>query len=143
MNHFRFTIPGQPPSWNQSYRHRTIEVGGKRVSRLFKDKSVKAWQDDVVMITRAARPTGFAPRNRIIVGYQMYLAAKLDADNVFKMANDAIARGLGVNDSRFWPVTLHHQSNSKDPRLVILVFDGDFWFPTICANTPEAPMINE
>ncbi len=140
MNHFRFTIPGQPPSWNQSYRHRTIEVDGRRVSRLFKDKSVKTWQDDVTMIVRAAKPSTFAPKNKIIVGYQMYLGVRLDADNVMKMLNDAIARGLKVNDSRFLPVTLHHQTNSPDPRLVVLVFDADFWFPTICANTPEAPV---
>jgi Holliday junction resolvase RusA-like endonuclease len=147
---FQFTIPGQPPSWNQSYRHRTVglvdkhgqpvlgsDLQPKRVSRLFKNKDVKAWQASVEMIARAAKPTGFAPKNQVVVGYHMYLERGLDADNVMKMLNDAIAKGIGVNDSRFLPVTLHKQSGVKNPRVVVIVADHNAWYATITANVPD------
>jgi len=141
---FQFTIPGQPPSWNQSYRHRTItlkdahgqpvlgnDLQPKKVSRLYKEQDVKTWQASVEMIARAAKPSGFAPRHQVVVGYQMYLERGLDADNVMKMLNDAIAKGIGVNDSRFLPVTLHKQSGVKNPRVVVIIADHDVFYATI------------
>lgn len=154
-NHFRFTIPGQPPSWNASYRMRKARIRDKfgqpvlgpdlkpkTVTRMFKTQDVVDYQNGVQMLTRAARPTGFAPKDQVIIGYQFYLGKSIDCDNVMKAVNDAVAKALGINDARFWPVTLHRQTGVPDPRVVIYVFDGTFWFPTICANDERAAIFD-
>ena len=150
-NHFRFTIPGQPPSWNSSYRMRKARIRDKfgqpvlgpdlkpkTATRLFKTQEVVTYQEGIQYLVKASRPKGFDPKEQVIIGYQFYLGRSIDCDNVMKAVNDAIAKGLGINDAKFWPVTLHKQTGVKDPRVVIMVFDGRFWFPTVAANTGEA-----
>jgi hypothetical protein len=74
---FQFTIPGQPPSWNQSYRHRTItlkdahgqpvlgnDLQPKKVSRLYKEADVKTWQAQVAMIAELPSPLRLRRRTR-------------------------------------------------------------------------------
>lgn len=139
VTHFHFRVPGQVPSWNKSYRMRKAKVTGahgqpvigddlrqKTVSRLFKTDEARAYQDGVQMIARTAKPTGFDPKHQIIVAYEFEMGRATDADNCMKMLNDAIAKALGVNDSRFLPVTLSLQSGSKDPCVKVYVFDADY-----------------
>lgn len=145
-NHFRFTVPGQPVSWNASYRMGKRKVTDKfgqpvfndqmqqkTISRQFKTDEARAYQDGVQMIVKAAKPGDFNPKHQIIVGYQFHLARSMDCDNIMKMMNDALAKALGVNDSRFLPVTLMKQIGCKVPSVTVLVFDAVYWFPTVSA----------
>lgn len=147
VNHFRFTVDGQPVSWNASYRMRQAKVTDKHgqpvlgndlrqktISRMFKTDEARAYQDGVQMIAQAAKPSGFAPPSQIIIGYQFRLGRALDMDNAIKMLNDAIAKALGVNDSRFLPVTLSLETGSSHPSVTIFVFDADHWMPVVVPN---------
>lgn len=132
---FTFTVPGQPMSWNRSYRNRMMVVRdrlgvpviskhGKPVQRAtqYKTEEAKAWQDGVKLICRAAKPSDFNP-TQIIVAYDFVLARDIDCDNVLKMANDAIAQAIGLNDKFFYPVVLSKISGSKDPHIMATVYD--------------------
>lgn len=140
MTHFHFRVPGQPVSWNRSYRMGKRKVTDKHgqpvygndmqqktISRQFKTDEARSYQDGVQMIARTAKPTGFDPKHQIIVAYEFELARAMDSDNTQKMLNDAIAKALGVNDARFLPVTLSLQSGSKDPCVRVYVFDADHY----------------
>lgn len=83
------------------------------------------YQDAVTTLTKIARPLGFQPTGQLLICYQMFLARNIDADNVLKLTNDAIAKAIGINDSRFLPVVLHKSSGNTQPRLVISIFDAN------------------
>jgi hypothetical protein len=44
-----------------------------------------------------------------------------------KAINDAVARGLEINDTRLLPVTLGKQSGEKSPCVIIHLFDAKHW----------------
>jgi hypothetical protein len=126
-------------SWNRSYRNRTVTVkdrvgqvvrtaGGRPVTRAgtYKTEEAQVWQDGVRMIARAAKPTGFSPAT-IIVAYDFVLARDIDCDNVMKMANDAIAKAIDLNDKFFYPVVLSKVTGSKDPHIKVAVYDRAQW----------------
>jgi Holliday junction resolvase RusA-like endonuclease len=138
VTQFSFRVPGQPPSWNTSYRMRKANVKDrfgqpvigddlrkKTVSRLFKTDEARSYQDGVQMIARTARPSGFAPKGQIVVAYTFMLKRDMDCDNIMKMLNDAIAKALGVNDSRFLPVVLGKGTGVQEPFVSVAIFDED------------------
>ncbi len=47
---------------------------------------------------------------------------KRDADNLLKLSLDAIAAGLGVDDSRFLPRIMSRELDRKNPRIEVRVF---------------------
>jgi Holliday junction resolvase RusA-like endonuclease len=96
---FRFTVPGTPPSGN----HLTDDINKRLPDGTFirsrrKKPGVEAYQAGFTKIARTAKKTGFAPKNQIIVAYEMVLHGKSDVDNVMKACNDALALALEVND---------------------------------------------
>jgi Holliday junction resolvase RusA-like endonuclease len=137
---FRFTVPGQPVSWNASYRmgkrkvtdrHGQPVFGNdmqqKTISRQFKTAEARAYQDGVQMIAAAAKPNSFNPQHLIIVAYEFELSRMMDCDNIMKMLNDSIAKALGVNDSRFLPTVLTKIGASKHPQVTVRIFDNDLF----------------
>lgn len=132
---FTFTVPGQPMSWNRSYRNKMMVVRdrlgvpvinkhGKIMQRAtqYKTQAAKNWQTEVAYRARHAKPPDFEA-SQIIVAYDFILARDIDCDNVLKMANDAIAAAIGLNDKFFYPVVLSKISGSKDPQMHITVYD--------------------
>ena len=126
-------------SWNRSYRNKTITVKnklgqavlsktGRPMTRpaMFKTKEAETWQGDIQMLVQAARPTGFSP-SEIIIAYDFVLARDIDCDNVMKMANDAIARAIGLNDRYFYSLPLSKVSGSSDPHIMIHIYDRSMW----------------
>lgn len=122
-------------SWNRSYRSRVVTVRdrfgtvmhtakGKPVTRggLYKTDDAKAWQDGVRMIARVHRPTDFHPK-QVIVAYDFILARDIDCDNVKKMVNDALAEALELNDRYFYTADLSKTTGSKDPHMMVTVYD--------------------
>jgi len=101
---FSVVLPGQPPSANRQYKRR---AGGLEMARR---PEVTAYATMVTLLVREARPMGFlraSPgmihegQTRIV--YDFYLGRPVDADNMVKIINDAIAQGLGVDDRSFLP----------------------------------------
>jgi len=136
--HFTFTVPGQPLSWNRSYRNRVVIVRdrlgaamhtakGAEIRRpaTYKTEEARIWQEGVRLIARAAKPSGFDAA-QIIVAYDFILARDIDCDNVMKMMNDAIADAIGLNDRNFYPVVLSKVRGSKDPSVTVNVYDRKF-----------------
>lgn len=135
MSYFTFTVPGQPMSWNRSYRQRVVRVKDKfgnlvhdergRVkarSGMFKTKEAEIYQDTVRWMAKTAKPSGFAPE-AVIIAYDFMLARDIDCDNVMKMINDAIAEAIGLNDRYFYPVVLSKSTGSKNPSVLVNVYD--------------------
>ena len=132
---FTFTVPGQPMSWNRSYKSRTVIVRdrlgaamhtarGNPVTRggLYKTQEAKDWQEGVRLIARVHKPSDWAAKE-VIVAYDFILARDIDCDNVKKMANDAIAQALGLNDRYFYTADLSKIVGSKDPHMMVTVYD--------------------
>lgn len=124
---FQVTMPGQPPSWNSSYQFR-------RQGGLSKKSGVELYQSQLTMLTRAAKPSGFKPETDIIVAYRFYMKRQVDVDNCMKMANDAIAIALDVNDKWFLPITLSREIGRKNPYTEIQICDADFWETMLVAT---------
>jgi Holliday junction resolvase RusA-like endonuclease len=129
---FRFTVPGQPVSWNHSYRWTTKKSPGGEVRIQVKKPEAVAFQQAVTLIASAAKPSDFRPEGQIIVGYEFLLGRSIDADNVMKMLNDALARNvLGVNDKRFLQVVLRHETGHRNPCVIVHVWDAAEWSPVV------------
>lgn len=107
---FSFSVPGQPPSTNHIY----IRVRGQ-YGKMTKAPGVEAYQTDVALICRTAKPSGFDPKGKIRVRYTFHLNRDADADNLLKMLNDALAAALGVNDRWFLPCVVDKTSGNKNP----------------------------
>ena len=136
VSEFHFTMPGQPPTVNHSYRivRQTVRdrfqqpVLGKdgtpkRVHTLAKTEEVRRYQQDLAMICRVSRPSAFAA-DWLIVTYDFYLRRDIDTDNALKSINDAIALALGMNDRRFQPVVLSKLIGVAEPRVRVGIYDA-------------------
>lgn len=105
------TLPGQPPSWNASYR--IARQRGKRAdgqsysfSTLVKTQKLVLYQDNMTMIVRTAKPSRWNPpaKTFIPVTWEVFLATHIDMDNLQKAINDVLQAATGVNDKWFYPI---------------------------------------
>lgn len=127
MASFRFRIPGQPPSWNDSYRI----TPNPRTKRLYLGKSDTSAQYQLLIASPAARrakPDGWKPEGRkakgwIRVRYWMHFGHVMDPDNALKMINDGIAHGLDVNDRWFLPCVVGVTTGNRDPYVEVEIED--------------------
>ena len=139
MTRFSFVVPGQPLSWNRSYRQRVgyvkdklgqrvLTATGKAKTRPMQYKTEEAlrYQEAVQLTCQAAKPKGFTP-DQVIVAYDFVLARDVDCDNVMKMTNDAIGRALGLDDRHFFPVVCSKVIGSKAPEVLITIYDRAVW----------------
>lgn len=136
---FTFTVPGQPLSWNRSYKSKTIRMRDalghvRSYPSTYKTQVAKDWQDAVRTLCRVAKPTGWKA-TEVIVAYDLILARMIDCDNVMKMANDAIARAIDLDDRYFYPVVMSKVSGSKDPHIMVTVYDRANYGITISTNS--------
>lgn len=157
MTHFSFAVPGQPLSWNRSYRQKVITVkdkfgqvmfssAGKPKTRpaQYKTKDAEEYQKGVQLACQAAKPSGFSPE-QVIIAYDFVLARDIDCDNVMKMTNDAIGRALGLDDKHFFPVVRTKVHGSRLPEVVISIYDRAAWavevikLDTTTTLAPERP----
>jgi len=104
-------LPGQPPSWNASYR--IARQRGRRAdgtpysfSTLVKTKKLVEWQDEMTMVVRSAKPSGWKPQPKtfIPVRWEVFLHLHSDMDNIQKAINDVLEAATGVNDKWFYPI---------------------------------------
>jgi Holliday junction resolvase RusA-like endonuclease len=145
VSYFNFVVPGQPMSWNRSYRNRVITVKdkigrtvltpkGRPVTRpvSYKTKDAERYQEDVFWaakeaILRLEKDIGTFKPEQVMVAYDFMLARDIDCDNVMKMIHDALSRALGLDDRYFYPVVLSKSTGSKDPSVSVSVYDRAVW----------------
>jgi hypothetical protein len=133
-------IPGQPPTWNSSYRivhARARDQYGapvfredgqpKTYSTLKKQDVVVAYQQAATYVIRTAKPSGFHPEGFLYVVYDLFLKRDIDADNVMKALNDTLAGCLDIDDKMFLPVVRTKVTGVKDPHVRLGVFDASLW----------------
>lgn len=126
------TVPGQPQSWNSAYRTGKVYLkpdasGARRsIHRPVKTEKAAQYQNDVILLTRAARPSSWTPTTQVRVIIDLYLARNSDADNLLKILLDGAAKAIGINDVLFLPCVRRKESglDPKDAR-VVLTFDDE------------------
>jgi hypothetical protein len=100
-------LPGRPPSWNDSYhivRKFTYRNGQKHYFHtLAKTEQLVRWQEGMVLIVRAAKPSRWEPMGWIRVLWDVRLERHIDMDNLQKAVNDVLEMATGVNDKWFVP----------------------------------------
>lgn len=109
-----FEVPGQPPSVNHLY----VRVRGNW-NKIAKAKGVEQYQNDVVFLCRAARPSGWRPEGQIRIEFEFHLGRDADCDNLIKALQDAVAMALGINDRNFLPCVISKSTGNKQPYTVI------------------------
>jgi len=119
-----FTVYGQPVSWNHAYKRVNRKA---RDGRTFKGQArteeTNAYQRAVGLIVGAARPSGWAHDGKSYVHLyvRLYLGHDIDATNVWKILEDAIARKLDVDDKWFLVSFEHKETGVKDPRVEVTI----------------------
>lgn len=117
MSDFGVIVPGVAPTLNSSYK--VAGVGQSR--RIYKDSSVSVWQEAVAWEIKAVRPRGWTPARRVLVTIEWYMPRKRDCDAGVKACLDAVAVGLGVDDSCFLLSVPVNEIDKDRPRTVITV----------------------
>jgi hypothetical protein len=113
---WRLTIPGQPLSWNQSYRigvrnRRGYNRAEGQFRTIIKTDEAVAYTDMVTMLAMVARPSGWKVERGqfVVLEFYYYLGRAIDADNVMKLVNDGIKAAIGVDDKWFLPRAMSMQ----------------------------------
>lgn len=142
MSTSRFVVdlPGQPPSWNKTYRiirlaakdrngQPVLRPDGslKKYSTMKKTAAVADYQTMAGFLINAAKPSDFKPEGSLYVLYEMFLTRNIDCDNVMKAIDDTLARCLEIDDNRFLPVAMLKETGSKDPHVRLVILDADYW----------------
>lgn len=133
------TVPGQPVSWDDAYRTGKMPVkrGGvpvlgadgnpRSIHRPIKTDRAAKYQDDVILVTKAARPSSWVtPTGQIYIVIGLFLTNDIDCDNSTKLALDGIAKAIGCNDRQFMP--LYYVKETNVPLVqakVVFVFPDD------------------
>lgn len=116
MSEFRFRIEGDPPSWNHAYRDVIIKTkAGRSYRTRAKTQAATEYQTLATSRARDAMPEGWEPTEQLRIIYDFHFKRGRDADNALKMLNDSIAKGIGVNDSRFLPSVRSKTVGNKEP----------------------------
>ena len=120
-----FVIPGQPPSWNASYRIvRKFRSGKVPYHTLAKTQKVIDYQAGAKLIIQSAKPSRWRPEGQVRIYYWLYLSRDMDCDNIMKAIHDVIEMATGIDDMRFLPCVMEKTVVPKrDARVVIKVAD--------------------
>lgn len=120
-------LPGQPPTLNSLYTvvPRTA-ADGHRYKGIGKSRDAQRWHDEMVMIIRNAKPSGWLPElgSFVRLRVRLFLDHDIDADNVLKVLSDAFETATGINDRRFLPeIACKHLVASKYARVEVDVLE--------------------
>lgn len=102
-----------PPSTNHAYRAipSTSRKTGKPIARVILSRGARAWKDAAGMALMAQGARRFVPPHvhGLRLTIQLYppdRRERRDGDNTLKLAQDVIARWLGIDDSIIGTVTI-------------------------------------
>ena len=133
MSEWGFEIPGPQPGINETYKivhHAPFCPTCRRgIPRLGKSDKVETWQIEVAWRVKAARPSGWTARRRVIIEVEWYaprMAMKAaeaghDSDAPAKALLDGIAHGLGIDDAAFLFRCMANEVDRANPRTVVRV----------------------
>ena len=119
-----FTVYGQPVSWNHAYKPVNRRARDGRTFRgQAKTDETNTYQRAVALIVGTARPSGWTHdgTSYIHIRVRLYLGRDIDATNVWKILEDAIARKLDVNDKWFLVSFEHKETGVKEPRVEVTI----------------------
>lgn len=127
-------IPGQPPSMNHMYKEATQTAKDKFGNPVYwpdgrpktfrtkvKNDGVQTYQDSVTWYTKAAKPSGWSPAERVRLRFWYHLKRDIDGDNAQKAINDAIAHGMGIDDRVFLTTIEAKWTKESDPFVLVEV----------------------
>lgn len=118
---FSVEIPGWAPTLNETYR----PVPTAKGMRLAKSSEVATWQDTLAWLVRAAKPRDWKPARRVLITIEWHQARARDCDAGVKAALDAVAVGLGVNDSIFLLSVPVNEIDKANPRSKITIENAE------------------
>lgn len=95
--------------------------GGGSHLQLAKTDEGWAYQMEATSIVRQHRPKGWFAGGQIRIRYWFRFKRAMDASNAIKLLEDAIAKGLGVDDSRFLPCVEELTIGNKNPGVTVEV----------------------
>jgi len=114
-------VPGQPPSVNHMYKPTLQERKSETYRSMAKEDGVETYQTLAGLLVKTTIPSSWKhflqsdSTSQIRVKYWFHLGHDTDCSNMFKALEDAIARAMGVNDSRFLPCAAGKDSGNKEP----------------------------
>lgn len=121
-----FEIPGQPPSWNASYKIvRKYRDDRVPFHTLAKKPDVIAYQVAAKMIISAAKPSRWVPPGQVRIFYWLYLSRDIDCDNIMKAIHDSIQAATLVDDKRYLPCVVMKEIVPKSKARVVVVVSED------------------
>ncbi len=118
MSDFTVEIEGHAPTLNSTYKVHYGEAGNRQ---FYKDSKVATWQDSLAWLVKAARPKDWKPARRVLITIEWYQPRKRDCDAGVKACLDAVATGLGVDDSCFLLAVPVNEIDKAAPRTVVHV----------------------
>ena len=116
---FRFTVPGQPPSWNAAYR--IVKKGAH--AGIAKTAACEQYQWLASTIARRSLPRDFPweKPQQLRVRYWFQLHHWVDGTNLLKILEDGIAHGLGIDDRYYLACIEELSTGHKDPGSIVEV----------------------
>lgn len=115
---FEVVIEGPAPALNATYKVHYGEAGNRQ---FYKNSKVATWQDSLAWLVKAARPKGWTPARRVLITIEWYQPRKRDVDAGIKACLDAVAVGLGIDDSCFLLNVPVNEVDKAKPRTVIRI----------------------
>ena len=118
-----FIVPGQQPSWNHAYA--TVyrrDKGGRTYKGRARTPEVIAYQQAVGFIVGVARPGDWEyDGGHVRLEVELHLGRDIDATNVWKILEDAIARKLDIDDKHFLVCFTAKEIGCKQPYVRVAV----------------------
>lgn len=106
--------------------------GGGSYPKIRKTSVVEAYQEGAARIIQTAKPSRWIPPEGFLrLTYEWHLTDDIDADNLMKVLNDAIAPAIGVNDKLFLESVLPKVLRSKNPHVTVTI---EPWFACPCCG---------
>lgn len=128
---WRFTIPGMPPSVNNSYHiteQKAVRKSGEPYTfrTLSKRKPILDYQAAAAMVCRTAKPRGWAPAGFVRVSMELWVGRHIDSDNTIKAIFDAIQAATEINDKWYLPciVAMHTKRPEAEWRVEVEISDA-------------------
>ena len=122
-----FTLYGQPPSWDDSYKivrkWRHGPNGKIPYHGLAKKEKTVAYQSEARLIIGAAKPSKWKPTGFVRVWLTFYLVNDMDCDNAMKAIHDVIEDATGVDDIKYLPVAVWKEigCTTRDARVEVVI----------------------
>lgn len=129
---WRIVMHGQPLSWNHAYKRVTYRQRNKAgqmvtLNRMAKVDGVDKYQEDIITLAKAARPSGWTHPKDTPIRIRFWYAVNpdLDTDNMKKLINDALAKAIGINDRWFLTCDVEKRKVPDGSQGIVIEIDDE------------------